>query len=85
MGDDCWLSSTEGETRLRYIDEWNSRLSGRDNPAGLTRLRVFTDLWYQDRASLFVGFLDARYYNGSLPPGPGLSSQLLYAQHTFRC
>jgi hypothetical protein len=49
-----------GEERLRYMDEINSRLVGKDNSYLLTRSRVFTDFWYKDIFRIYVEFLDAR-------------------------
>src|SRR5262245_60808240 len=49
-----------GEERLRYMDEINSRLVGKDNSYLLTRSRVWTDLWYKDIFRVYVEFLDAR-------------------------
>jgi hypothetical protein len=67
---DNWLFATGGEFRFRYYDEVNSRLSGKDNTYELTRLRIFGDLWYQDRLRLFVEAIDAQdfNYNRALAP-----------------
>jgi hypothetical protein len=67
---DNWLFATGGEFRFRYYNEVNSRLSGRDNSYDLTRVRVFGDLWYQDRFRVFVEGIDAQDfgYNRKLTP-----------------
>jgi hypothetical protein len=49
-----------GEERLRYMDETNSRLTGKDNAYLLTRSRVFVDFWFRDIFRVYVEFLDAR-------------------------
>lgn len=61
-----WLLSLGGEARYRFANEVNSRLTGRSNSYDLTRLRVFGDLWYDDRFRLFVEYHDARFFNGEL-------------------
>jgi hypothetical protein len=67
---DNFLVATGGEFRLRYFNEVNSRLSGKDNNYELYRLRVFGDVWYQDRLRLYVEFIDAQDvgYNRSIAP-----------------
>jgi hypothetical protein len=67
---DNWMLATGGEFRLRYFDEVNSRLSGKDDTYELTRVRVFGDLWYQDRFRVFVEGIDSQdlNYNNKLAP-----------------
>ncbi len=67
---DNFLLATGGEFRLRYFNEVNSRLTGRDNNYELYRLRVFGDVWYQDRFRLYVEFIDAQDvgYNRKIAP-----------------
>ncbi len=66
---DCdWLLSIGGEERIRYANEVDSRLSGRDNTYELDRSRLYGDLWYRD---LFRVFIEAGYEetsNQDLPP-----------------
>jgi hypothetical protein len=65
---DCWMFSTGGEERLRYMNEVDSRLSGRDNSYLLERTRVYGDLWYGNSFRAFVEFLDARSTHQTLNP-----------------
>lgn len=65
---DNWLFATGGQASWRHMHEINSRLSGRDNDYDLTRLRIFGDLWYQDKFRAYVEFLDARTFNQDLAP-----------------
>src|SRR5262249_55260083 len=67
---DNFLFATGGEFRFRYYNEVNSRLSGKDNNYELYRMRVFGDVWYQDRLRLYVEFIDAQDvgYNRALAP-----------------
>jgi hypothetical protein len=67
LGDNLLLT-TGGEVRMRYINEVDSRLSGRDNTYELLRTRVYADLWYQDKFRVFIEYLDAQTYNQDLPP-----------------
>jgi hypothetical protein len=67
---DCWLFSTGGEERLRYMNEENSRLSGKDNHYLLERTRVYGDLWYGNLFRAYVEFLDARSTHQNLNPLP---------------
>src|SRR5262249_22179708 len=41
-----WMFSVGGEERIRYVNEMDSRLSGKDNVYELWRSRVYGDLWY---------------------------------------
>jgi hypothetical protein len=65
---DCWMFSTGGEERLRYMDEENSRLTGKDNHYLLERTRVYGDLWYGDQFRVYVEFIDARSTHQNLNP-----------------
>jgi Alginate export len=68
---DNWMFATGGEFRFRYNDEINSRLTGKSNDYELTRVRVFTDLWYKDIFRIYVEFIDAQSFNqDTLPPLP---------------
>ncbi len=67
LGDD-WMFATGGEFRVRYNNEINSRLTGKDNTYDLTRLRVFGDLWYRNTLRIYVEFLSAGSSNQTLPP-----------------
>jgi hypothetical protein len=51
---DNWLFTTGGDVRYRYQNEYNSRLGAANNDYGLTRTRVYGDLWYKDDFRLFV-------------------------------
>jgi Alginate export len=53
IGDD-WLMSIGGQAWSKYHNEYNSRLTQRDNTYNLVRARVYADLWYQDRFRIFV-------------------------------
>jgi hypothetical protein len=65
---DNFLFTTGGEIRVRYNDERNSRLSGKDNTYTLTRTRAYGDFWYQDIFRVYVEGLDARSSGQRLPP-----------------
>jgi hypothetical protein len=68
--DDCWMFSVGGEERIRFNNEVDSRLSGKENEFESLRSRVYGDLWYRDLFRVYVEFIDARVYNESLPPSP---------------
>ena len=67
LGDD-FLCTAGGEFRSRYMNEVNSRLSGRDNAYDLVRTRVFGDLWYRDAFRVYAEFQYADSLNHDLPP-----------------
>jgi hypothetical protein len=67
LGDE-FLFTTGGELRYRSNNYANSQLSGQRNSFDLTRLRAFGDLWYRDQVRVFAELIDARSYNGTLPP-----------------
>jgi hypothetical protein len=65
---DNFLFTDGGEFRVQYHTEKNSRLTGKDNEFDLTRLRVYSNFWYQDIFRIYVEGLDARLQGGRLPP-----------------
>jgi len=65
---DDWMLTAGGEERVRYMNQVNSNLSGRDNIFQLQRTRDFVDIWYQDRIRLYAEFIDARSFNQDRPP-----------------
>jgi Alginate export len=67
---DCWMLTVGGEERLRFMNEVDSQLSGRNNQYELLRSRFFGDLWYLDRFRLYAEFIDAQIFNEDLPPLP---------------
>lgn len=82
VGDE-WLWSLGGEFRYRYEYGRNNRLAlTADGPAGprlrnatrndydLTRVRMYSDLWYQDKFRVFVEYLDAASVGEELTPLP---------------
>src|SRR5207237_5389831 len=69
IGDD-WMFTTGGDLRYRYMNEVDSRLSGRDNTYDLYRMRLYGDLWYQDFFRLYAEFLYADSVYNDLPRLP---------------
>lgn len=67
---DCLTFSTGGQFWIRYMDEYNSRLSERNNDYALTRVRMFGDLMYGDRVRLFGEFIWADSLWEDLAPLP---------------
>ena len=65
---DDWMFSIGGEERIRYENEVDSRLTGKDNSYELERSRVYADLWFQDLFRVYVEFLDAESFNQRLAP-----------------
>jgi hypothetical protein len=65
-----WMFSVGGEERIRYANEMDSRLTGKDNVYELWRSRVYGDLWYRDLFRVYVEYLDAQSFNQDLPPLP---------------
>jgi hypothetical protein len=63
-----WMFSVGGEERIRYANEMDSRLSGKDNAYEVERSRVYGDLWYRDLFRVYVEFLSADSSPQSLPP-----------------
>jgi Alginate export len=67
---DNWMFSIGGEERIRYNNEVDSRLSGKDNEYESYRSRVYGDLWYKDLFRVYVEGINATVHNQSLPPSP---------------
>lgn len=65
---DNWVLGTGGEYRNRFNHEGNSRLTGQQNAFDLNRVRIFGDLWYQDRFHIFAEFIDVRSTSQTLAP-----------------
>jgi hypothetical protein len=67
VGDD-WLFTTGGDYRLRYQNEYNSRLTQANNDYLLNRTRVYGDLWFRDDFRLFAeGMFAASGYENLRP------------------
>jgi hypothetical protein len=69
IGDD-WLLVTGGDIRLRYENQSHARLTQTESDYTLTRLRVYSDLWYRDTFRLYGEFLGAWSTPQNLPPLP---------------
>lgn len=65
---DHWLFATGGEYRWRFANEGNARLTTIDNNYYLNRLRVFGDLWYEDKFRVYLEFISADIAHNDLPP-----------------
>src|SRR5258707_2511258 len=65
---DNWLLSVGGEFRYRFMDEIDSRLSGKNNTFSLFRERAYADIWFRDRARVYVEFIGAQIDGNTLPP-----------------
>jgi len=65
---DHWLLAAGGEYRFRFNNEGNARLSTIDNNYYLTRLRTYTDLWYEDKFRMCLEFISADIVHNDLPP-----------------
>ena len=63
-----WLLATGGEYRFRFNNEGNARLTTIDNNYYLTRLRTYTDLWYEDKFRMYLEFISADIVHNDLPP-----------------
>jgi hypothetical protein len=63
-----WMFSIGGEERLRWENQMDDRLTGKDNSYVLERSRVFGDLWYRDLFRVYVEYLDAQSTSQTLPP-----------------
>jgi hypothetical protein len=63
-----WMLSIGGEERVRYMNEIDSRLSGKDNDYTLIRSRVYADVWYRDWFRVYVEYLDAQITGQDLSP-----------------
>jgi len=64
---DNFLLSSGGEFRYRYMGELNSRLSGADNDYHQLRGRVYGDVWFRNKARVFVEFLSATQAGNERP------------------
>ena len=53
VGDD-WMLSVGGNSWVRFMNEYNSRLGRADNNYMLNRHRIYSDLWYKDVARFYV-------------------------------
>ena len=69
LGND-FLLSFGGQFWYRHVRETDRGLNaaGRNNSFHLTRLRLHTDIWYQDKIRFFGEFLDARALGESFTP-----------------
>ena len=67
LGDD-WLLSFGGEERIRYADEFDSRLSGKTNMYELERSRIYGDLWFRDVFRVYAEYGYVEASNEQLPP-----------------
>src|SRR5579872_7104242 len=67
---DNWLLSFGGEERIRFNNELDSRLSGKNNIFESERTRLYADLWYRDVFRAYAEFLDVEAFGEELPPGP---------------
>ncbi len=67
IGNDVTLSFG-GQFWYRHMRATDARLNaaGKNNSFHLTRLRVHTDIWYQDKIRFFGEFLDARSWGNEL-------------------
>ena len=65
---DHWLFAAGGEYRWRYANEGNARLTTIDNNYYLNRVRVFGDLWYEDKFRAYIEFISADIAHNDLPP-----------------
>jgi Alginate export len=63
-----WMFTTGGEVRVRYMDETDSRLTGKGNDYDLFRTRVYGDLWYRDQFRVYAEFLYADSGGQDLAP-----------------
>jgi hypothetical protein len=67
---DNFLFTTGGELRVRYNDEVDSRLSGKDSGYTLTRARIYGDLCFRDIVRIYAEYLDADIFDENLIPLP---------------
>jgi hypothetical protein len=65
---DNWMLGLGGEMRWRYMNEIDSRFTGKDNDYVLQRARFDVDLYYRDRIRIFAEAIDARIFDNDLPP-----------------
>lgn len=69
LGDD-FLLSLGGQSWVRQMEEYNSRLGRGNNSYTLTRQRIYGDLWYQDRVRLFAEGIASFSNSQDLPSLP---------------
>ena len=69
LGDD-FLLSLGGQSWIRQMNEYNSRIGPRDNSYTLTRQRLYADLWFQDRVRLYAEGIAAFSNSQDLPSLP---------------
>ncbi len=62
-----WLFSTGGASWYRYLDETNSRLTGKNNDFSQYRARVYGDLWYKDMFRVYAEGIFAGTQGLNLP------------------
>lgn len=67
LGDD-WLFGTGGQMDWRYMDQFNSRLTGKSDVFDLLRLRLYGDLWYKDIFRIYIETLSSTSVNQDLAP-----------------
>ncbi len=67
---DHLLFATGGDVWIRPYFERNSRLTKQDNDYQQVRLRLFGDLWFEDRVRLYGEFLWSDTYSEDLRPLP---------------
>lgn len=65
---DNFLLSNGGEFRYRHMSELNSRLRGIANDYEQFRARVYGDLWFRNKARVFIEFVSATQAGSELPP-----------------
>jgi len=63
-----FLFSAGGDVRSRYNYETNSRLTGVTNTYELFRARMYTDLWFEDKARIYVEGIFADSFDQNLNP-----------------
>jgi hypothetical protein len=54
-----WLFVTGGDVRWRYENLYNARLTEMNSLYDLSRLRVYTDLWYRDDLRIYAEYIGA--------------------------
>src|SRR5262249_47417994 len=67
---DDLLLSLGGETRVRYEDAVDDRLTARDNTYTLFRQRLYADVWYRDRFRIYAEYIYAESFWQDLDPLP---------------
>jgi hypothetical protein len=67
---DNWLFVTGGDVRTRYESLYNARLTQQNDSYNLSRLRVYTDLWYRDTFRLYAEYLGAWSSGQEIPRLP---------------